>query len=192
MHARSDDFSRTATGSWFGRSVNCASWGRTVLTFRNRLYFLSAVAHRLSDLAKMVWPGSVKALQLTARPVDMPRLRGVQAPGTWSEATECAECLLDAHFTEAAAHGLDSEGWADTPRRASADFTPERVFAEALAALDAVLTSNGSPPDLDDESVAMLGSAARECLLALRARSVVRTGGQAAAARGSVPGQIGG
>jgi hypothetical protein len=100
----------------------------------------SAIARRLSDLAKTFWPGSVRALQLGARPGDVPELRtrGLPTPKTWADAVPVAEKLLEAQIAESKAEGLDAEGWLPASTEPTIKGSVEKTFTEASNALDAL------------------------------------------------------
>ncbi len=137
-----------------------------------------AVARRLTEIARIFWPGSVRALQLATRPGDLPELRGrgVPSPQTWAEAVELAERLLDDQLAVADELGLDSDGWAAEPPGAVIDVDPEKAFALAASAIDSVIASTsdeGQLPQPDGAALETLVGAARRLR---RVRSRVRDG----------------
>ena len=148
----------------------------------------SAVVRRLSDLGKKFWPGMVRALQLNARPANVPelRVRWAPVPGTWAEAAEMLDRLMAEHLEECVAAGLDAEGWASEPREAALDGDAEKVFKEAVLALDSTLLAvlgSGKSAALNQVQLERLLSAAKK----LRwARSRVRDSVAWGAAMGSL------
>lgn len=127
----------------------------------------SAIARRLSDLAKMFWPGSVRALQLGARPSDVPelRVRGAPMPRTWAEAALVADRLLKDHLAEAKAEGLDPEGWVTADVEAKIQGSPEKIFTEASATIDqltAALPKSGKTIVADGPALDKLVVAAKK------------------------------
>lgn len=97
---------------------------------------IGAIARRLTELARTFWPGSVRALQITARPYDLPelRVRSQPSPKTWAAASELTDWMLDQQLAEAEKAGLDADGWADEPRAGDAD--PDRTLASAVATIN--------------------------------------------------------
>src|SRR6185369_11899957 len=93
------------------------------------------VALRLTDIGKLFWPGSVRALQMRARPGDTPELRTQRGvPRTWAEAVVSAEARLDEHL---ARPDLDDDGWPDAALLGPEPGDPDALLARAVAELDA-------------------------------------------------------
>jgi hypothetical protein len=125
------------------------------------------VARRLTDLAKTFWPGSVRALQLTARPGDAPELRVKWAPPprTWAEAEALADRVLEAALAEAEEEGLDADGWIADPRGAPTEPDPEAALAAAVRVVESARTSDDpatGQPRVDDATAEALLAAARK------------------------------
>lgn len=121
-----------------------------------------AIADRLGELAKLFWPGSVRALQINAKPADIPSLRVSWAPvpTTWAEARAIAERVLEKQIAEGQTEGLDADGWAKEPEGAEAN-------ADAQLAANAALVENlltekpGERHTLDEAAITKLVTAAR-------------------------------
>ncbi|MCC6621411.1 MAG: hypothetical protein IT385_09150 [Deltaproteobacteria bacterium] len=74
------------------------------------------IAGRLGELALQLWPGSVRALQLKATPLQAGADLGLPSGGKlhdWAEAAEAAEQLVEERKARLAERGLDELGWAD-------------------------------------------------------------------------------
>jgi hypothetical protein len=131
---------------------------------------VARVARRLTEIGKMFWPGSVRALQLSARPADVRRemhASWAAEPADWSEATALAERLLDEHLTKSPEAGLDEDGWADSAARTPRPAEPETLFEEVDAELKALLIPSGEVPngrlgDLGSGDLDQLVTAARK------------------------------
>ncbi len=107
---------------------------------------VARVARRLTEIGKMFWPGSVRALQLSARPADVRRemhASWASEPANWHEATALAERLLEEHLLKSPEAGLDEDGWADGALRTPRPADPDALFEEVDAELKAML----APPD---------------------------------------------
>jgi hypothetical protein len=128
---------------------------------------IGSIARRLGELAKLFWPGSVRALQLTSRPGDVTelRVRGAAAPSTWSAAAALADRALEEQLAEAEAQGLDPDGWLEDPRAAATgNADPDQSLAAAVKAIDAVVNAlprDGDAAGLDTAAVDSLLAAAR-------------------------------
>jgi hypothetical protein len=121
-----------------------------------------AIADRLGELAKLFWPGSVRALQLNAKPADIPSLRVSWAPvpATWAEARVIAERVLEKQITEGQAEGLDEGGWAKEPE--GAEPNADAQLATNAAQIENLLTQKpGERLNLDEAAVTKLVTAAR-------------------------------
>jgi hypothetical protein len=117
------------------------------------------IASRLTELAKVYWPGAVRALHASARPADARVYLGAgeAAPRGWSEAAERAEQQLRALALDATTDG----GWADTWQRAPAPAEPEDELARVASVLDTILGAPQlGPAILDHEAVEGLVTAA--------------------------------
>jgi hypothetical protein len=111
---------------------------------------VARVARRLTDIGKMFWPGSVRALQLSARPADVRRemhATWAPEPANWREATVLAERLLDEHLVKSAEAGLDEDGWADAAARSPRPPDPEALFKEVDEQIKALLIPPGEVPN---------------------------------------------
>ncbi len=86
------------------------------------------IAGRLGELASQFWPGSVRALQLRATPLqagaDMELPDGGRLHD-WAEAAEVAERLIEEKRLTLEKRGLDEAGWADHDRCMPAPNDPE-------------------------------------------------------------------
>jgi hypothetical protein len=121
-----------------------------------------AIADRLGELAKAFWPGSVRALQLNAKPADIPSLRVSWAPvpSTWAEARAIAERVLEKLISEGQAEGLDEGGWAKEPE--AAEPNADAQLAANAALVENLLTEKpGERHTLDEAAVTKLVTAAR-------------------------------
>jgi len=126
------------------------------------------VARRLSDVAKMLWPGSVRALQLAATPMDTADPRSAApAPHSWARAEAVARKRLEEERARAAAHGLDEDGWADAAARTPAASDPSAVLDQVRVELDRQLGApreslhGANPEELSEETLETLLAAAR-------------------------------
>ncbi|APR85336.1 Hypothetical protein A7982_10685 [Minicystis rosea] len=127
---------------------------------------IGVIARRLSDLAKTFWPGSVRALQLTARPWDLSELRtrGASAPRSWAEGAQRADRVLADQLAEAERQGLDADGWAEDPNEPAMDGSPDQVLSSASTAITSVLgplRDADEPETLDPAAIDTLANAAR-------------------------------
>ena len=111
---------------------------------------VARVARRLTEIGKMFWPGSVRALQLSARPADVRRemhASWASEPASWREATVLSERLLSEHLAKSADAGLDEDGWADGAARTPRPADPDGLFEEVDAELKAMLVPPGEVPN---------------------------------------------
>ena len=126
------------------------------------------VARRLSEVAKVLWPGSVRALQLAATPMETADPRSAAPPPhSWARAELLARKRLEDESARAAVHGLDEEGWADAAARTPVASDPSAVLDRVTAELDRRL---GAPTEslqgahseeLSEETLDALLAAAR-------------------------------
>ena len=131
---------------------------------------VARIARRLTELAKMFWPGSVHAMQLSAEPEDVKReLRAVWAspPATWRDATTLAERCLAEHVAKSAVAGLDEDGWADGPLRSPRPADPDALLSEVDVEIRSILAPSGEVPnghagELSGEDVERLLRAVRK------------------------------
>ncbi len=108
------------------------------------------VARRLTEIGKMFWPGSVRALQLSARPADVRReMHATWAAESkdWHEATILAERLLSDHLAKSADQNLDEDGWADGTARQPPPAEPDVMLAMVENDLRSLLTPPGEVPN---------------------------------------------
>jgi hypothetical protein len=111
---------------------------------------VARVARRLTEIGKMFWPGSVRALQLSARPADVRREMHATwetESANWTEATQLAERLLNEHLARSAETSLDEDGWADGAARLPKPADPDALFHEVDAELKAMLIPPGEVPN---------------------------------------------
>lgn len=111
---------------------------------------VARVARRLTEIGKMFWPGSVRALQLSARPQDVRRemhATWATEPNNWVEARALAERLLEEHLQKSADAGMDPDGWADLIARTPAPPDPDAMFDELDAELKTLLVPPGEVPN---------------------------------------------
>lgn len=131
---------------------------------------VARVARRLTEIGKMFWPGSVRALQLSARPADVRRemhATWAAEPSNWREATILAERLLDEHLTKSVEQGLDEDGWADAAARTPRPGDPDALFEQVDADIKSILIPPGEVPngragDLSSAEFERLLAAARK------------------------------
>jgi hypothetical protein len=130
---------------------------------------VARVARRLTDIGKMFWPGSVRALQLSARPGDVKReLHATWAsePSNWVAATTLAERSLDDHLMKSSDAGLDEDGWGDAAALSPRPGDPDAMLEALDAELKALLIPPGEVPsgragDLTGPEMDALVNAAR-------------------------------
>ncbi len=96
---------------------------------------VTSVMHRLNELAKMFWPGIVRALQVGTRP------EGVAVPGggpslsTWARIADEADRWL----VRPPARGFDVDGWADPHRLDPRPKDPDEILRWAHGLLPSIL-----------------------------------------------------
>lgn len=104
------------------------------------------IAHELTNLSKILWPGSVQALQMNAQPscvVAELGLKTLHAPKTWAEAHEFVQTHRErAMLTDVA---VDDYGWADRPRKGPPG-PPRTLLREAQRAIEAIAGNVTDPP----------------------------------------------
>lgn len=102
------------------------------------------IARRLSEVGKMLWPGSVRALQLATTPADTMEPHAADSPpGTWAEAAGRAEARLREHIRKATLAGYDEDGWIDAHPVGPPPPHPDVVLAQTVKELDALLARAG-------------------------------------------------
>ena len=104
------------------------------------------VAHELTNISKIMWPGSVQALQMSARPdcvVGELGLKSLQLPRTWNDASEFVQQHRDRALLGDVP--LDDYGWADDLRRAVPE-DPRALLREAQLAAEALGGPVQEPP----------------------------------------------
>lgn len=104
------------------------------------------VAHELTNISKIMWPGSVQALQMSARPdcvVGELGLKSLQIPRTWNDASEFVQQHRDRALVGDVP--LDDYGWADDLRRAPPE-DPRALLREAQHAVEALGGPVQEPP----------------------------------------------
>ena len=110
------------------------------------------VAHELTNISKIMWPGSVQALQMNARPDCVVSELGVKSahiPRTWNDASE----FVQTH-RERAMHSdvpLDDYGWADDLRRPTGvgvgfGGDARQILRDAQVAVEALAGPAQEPP----------------------------------------------
>jgi len=114
------------------------------------------IAGRLGELAEQFWPGSVRALQLRATPLqagaDMDLPEGGRLHD-WAEAAESAERLIEEKRLTLDKRGLDEAGWADLERCYPAPNDPEARLEVLRHAMEKHFgrLDQKSPSDTDRE-----------------------------------------
>ncbi|MEO5731380.1 MAG: hypothetical protein ABI134_21345 [Byssovorax sp.] len=102
------------------------------------------IARRLSEIGKMLWPGSVRALQIATTPADTMEPYAADAPpSTWAEAADRAESRRSEHIFKATSAGFDEDGWIDANAGRLAPPNPDALLAQTVADLDALLARAG-------------------------------------------------
>lgn len=104
------------------------------------------IAHELTNLSKILWPGSVQALQMNAQPscvVGELGLKTLHVPKTWVEAHE----FVQNHRERAMSSDVpvDDYGWADRPRKTPPG-PPRALLREAQRAVEAIAGVVTDPP----------------------------------------------
>lgn len=104
------------------------------------------VAHELTNISKIMWPGSVQALQMNARPdcvVSELGVKSASTPRTWNDASEFVQTHRDR-----AMHSdvpLDDYGWADDLRRPPGG-DARQILRDAQLAVEALAGPAQEPP----------------------------------------------
>ena len=97
------------------------------------------IAGRLGELASQFWPGSVRALQIRATPLqagdDMGLLHGGK-PHDWAEAAEAAERIIEERREALERDKLDEWGWADADRCQPSPNDPEARLEQVRGAME--------------------------------------------------------
>ena len=104
------------------------------------------VAHELTNISKIMWPGSVQALQMSARPdcvVGELGIKSLQLPRTWNDASEFVQQHRERALTGDVP--LDDYGWADDLRRAPSG-DPRAILRDAQIAVEALAGPVQEPP----------------------------------------------
>jgi hypothetical protein len=104
------------------------------------------IAHELTNLSKILWPGSVQALQMNAQPscvVGELGLKTLHAPKSWVEAHDFVQNHRDRALSSDVA--VDDYGWADRPRK-SPPGPPRTLLREAQRAVEAIAGVVTDPP----------------------------------------------
>jgi len=113
------------------------------------------VARRLTDWCKVLWPGSIRALQVYTQPSQSldGLIRYDNRPKTWADAAE----MVDAHIEEQLkSSSRDDYGWADRRFLSPEPPNPAALLAEIHTKLVPVIGPLGGP--LDDKRKAVSGS----------------------------------
>lgn len=97
------------------------------------------IAGRLGELAQQFWPGSVRALQIRATPLqagdDMGLLHGGKLHD-WAEAAEAAERIIEERREALERDKLDEWGWADADRCQPSPNDPEARLEQVRGAME--------------------------------------------------------
>lgn len=97
------------------------------------------IAGRLGELASQFWPGSVRALQIRATPLqagdDMGLLHGGKLHD-WAEAAEAAERIIEERREALERDRLDEWGWADADRCQPSPNDPEARLEQVRGAME--------------------------------------------------------
>lgn len=104
------------------------------------------VAHELTNISKIMWPGSVQALQMSARPdcvVTELGVRSAQTPRTWNDASEFVQHHRDRAIVSDVP--LDDYGWADDLRRPPPG-DPRQILREAQQMVESLAGPAQEPP----------------------------------------------
>lgn len=104
------------------------------------------VAHELTNISKIMWPGSVQALQMSARPdcvVGELGIKSLQLPRTWNDASEFVQQHRERALTGDVP--LDDYGWADDLRRTPTG-DPRAILRDAQIAVEALAGPVQEPP----------------------------------------------
>ncbi len=97
------------------------------------------IAGRLGELAEQFWPGSVRALQLRATPLQAGADMDLPDGGRlhdWAEAAEAAERLIEEKRATLEQRSLDESGWGDRDRCFPPPNDPESRLEELRNAME--------------------------------------------------------
>ncbi len=97
------------------------------------------IARTLGDLGKLWWPGSVKALQFKATPLDAGAELGLEGGGRlhdWLEAADRAEAILDSRLEQNGAGRYDDYGWVDRGALNPPPNKPNALLKEVTSAIE--------------------------------------------------------
>jgi hypothetical protein len=115
------------------------------------------IARRLSEIGKMLWPGSVRALQLATAPSDTLEPHATEfPPTTWAEAADRAEQRYREHIRKSTAAGFDEDGWIDAHPVGPAPREPDALLAQAVKDLEALLARPSAASTEEQDSTAIL------------------------------------
>ncbi len=137
---------RLVIASWIcrARAIEEANRGRAVVTK------VAGIAHDLTALCKIWWPGSVLALQLSATPRttirDLALPLGEAPAKTWADAAEVVERAYERVVEAQAADGRDEYGWADSTALRPAPTDPEAELGQVRAAIEELTGPVANPP----------------------------------------------
>lgn len=111
-----------------------------------------AIARRLGLLAKIWWPGSVRALAIDVRPADcaseIPGAAGSDL-STWDGVAAAAEAALDAR-EDRDPDEVDAHGWADAAALEPAHPQADGVLLEVVAQIEKVANPVLRPSEAED------------------------------------------
>lgn len=110
------------------------------------------IAGRLGELAQQFWPGSVRALQIRATPLQAGADMGLPDGGKlhdWAEAAETAERLIEERRVHLEADKLDEWGWADADRCQPAPNDPEARLEQVRGAMEKLFGRLDQPSSSD-------------------------------------------
>lgn len=97
------------------------------------------IAGRLGELAQQFWPGSVRALQIRATPLQAGDDMGLPHGGKlhdWAEAAEAAERIIEERREALERERLDEWGWADADRCSPSPNDPEARLEQVRGAME--------------------------------------------------------
>lgn len=97
------------------------------------------IAGRLGELAQQFWPGSVRALQIRATPLQAGDDMGLPHGGKlhdWAEAAEAAERIIEERREALERDRLDEWGWADADRCQPSPNDPEARLEQVRGAME--------------------------------------------------------
>lgn len=124
---------------------------------RSVVLAVQRIARRLSEVGKMLWPGSVRALQIATAPADTMESSAADVPpSTWAEAADRAEARRSEHISKAMSAGYDEDGWIDANAGRLAPPNSDALLAQAVADLDALLARSGEAPSEGQDLAALV------------------------------------